>query len=90
MRSVMVWVALGSLPMAYTGTYHRLSRRGMQEAREFGLPGFLYVPFREAADSEDLTRQQLLAILYAPLNWMDRAFFDAPGPVVCVMWRLSG
>jgi len=86
----MVLVALCSLLMAYAGTYYHLSRRGMHEAREFGIPGFLYVPFAEAAESEDLTRHYALATFYAPLNRVDRAIFGAPSPWISIMWRLSG
>jgi hypothetical protein len=89
-RGLMVFVAVCSLLMAYGGAYYRPSRRGMHEAREFGIPGPLYVPFAEAAESEDLTRHYALATFYAPLNWIDRAIFGAPSPRISIMWRLSG
>ncbi len=86
----MVVVAIAAFGFAYVGDYYHLSRRGMREAAEYGIPGFLYVPVREAAATEDLGRHYELATLYAPLNWVDRAIFETPSPVICIMWRLSG
>jgi hypothetical protein len=87
---MMALVAVAALAFSYIGSYYRLSRRGMHEAAEFGVPGFLYVAFREAAATEDLSRHLALAVVYAPLNWLDQRIFGAPAPVVCIMWRLSG
>jgi hypothetical protein len=89
-RRLIVLVALCSLLFAYVGSYYCLSRRRMHEAPEFGIDGFLYVPFAEAAASEDLTRHYALATFYAPVNWIDRAIFGAPGPCLSIRWRLSG
>jgi hypothetical protein len=89
-RGLIGLVVFCSLLFAYAGSYYRLSRRGMHEARELGISGFLYVPFAEAAASEDLTRHYALATFYAPLNGIDRAVFGAPSPWICIMWRLSG
>jgi hypothetical protein len=89
-RVLIVLVALCSLLLGYAGGYYRLSRRGMAEAREVSIDGFLYVPFAEAAASEDLTRHYALATFYAPLNWIDRVIFGAPSPWISIMWRLSG
>jgi hypothetical protein len=82
---MMVLVAVAALASSYVGSYYRLSRQGMREAAEFGIPGFLYVPFREAAATEDLSRHHALAVVYAPLNWLDRRIFGAPGPTVCII-----
>ncbi len=78
--------------LAYVGSYHRLSRRGVREAQEYGFPGFLYIPGAEAATSGNLMRHYALATFYAPLNWIDQAIFGAPSPVwtMCIMWHLSG
>jgi hypothetical protein len=62
----------------------------MHEAREVGLTGFLYVPFAEAAASEDLTWHYALATSYTPLNRIDRAISGTPSPWISIMWRLSG
>lgn len=86
----MVGVAVSALAFSYVGSYYRLSRRGMREAGEYGLSGFLYVPFRQAAATEDLSRHLVLSVVYAPLNWLDRRLYGTPGPVICIMWRLSG
>jgi hypothetical protein len=86
----MIVVAVSSFVLAYVGSYYRLSRRGMLEATEYGVPGFLYVPIEEASASEDLSRHYAFAMAYAPLNWIDRNIFGAPPPAWCIMWRLSG
>ena len=56
LRKLIVLVALTCLLLSYMMSYYRLSRRGMSEAKDYGIAGFLYVPFTEAAASEDLTR----------------------------------
>ena len=73
----------------YVGSYCRLSREGMREAKEFELEGFLYVPFDEAAATEDLTKHHQLASFYAPLNWIDRTIFGADGPTKGILWRIA-
>ena len=90
MRKLAVLVALACLLCAYAASYYRLSRRGMREAADLGIDGFLYVPSGEAAASEDLTRHYALATFYSPLNWIDRAISGAPSPWISIMWRLSG
>jgi hypothetical protein len=90
LRKLIILVALSSLPLAYVGSYYRLSRRGIQEGQEYGIDGFLFVPFVEAAASQSLTRHYALATFYAPLNWIDRMIFGAPTPWINITWRLSG
>jgi hypothetical protein len=89
-RRMMLIVAFTAVVMSYVGSYYRLSRAGMREAARYGIAGFLYVPFEEAADREDLSRHYALMTFYAPLNWLDRILFGAPGPTSGIMWRLSG
>jgi hypothetical protein len=89
-RTLMVAVAVSSFVFAYVGSYYRLSRRGMQEAAEYGYSGFLYVPFEEARACEDLSRHHALGGVYVPLNLIDRSLFGGPSPVLCILWRLSG
>ena len=87
---LIILVAISSAILAYVGSYYRLSRRGMDEARDYGLPGFLYVPFAAASASEDLRPHYALAYFYSPLNWVDRAVFGVPSPWIYITWRLSG
>jgi hypothetical protein len=82
-------MAVVAVLLAYIGSYYRLSRRGFAEAQDFGLAGFLYVPYQEAAKTEDLSRHHQLAKLYAPLNWLDQLVFGGDGPTQGVTWRLS-
>lgn len=90
LRSMMVAILIVAMVLAYVASYVQLSRRGMREANEYGLDGFLYVPCAEASASEDLTRHWWLALFYSPANWADRQFFGGQGPVESIMWRLSG
>jgi hypothetical protein len=90
LRSLIVSVAGLSLALAYVGSYYRLSRRGMREASVYGLAGFLYVPFEDAAASEDLTRHYWLATFYSPVNWIDHHLLGGGSPTQCIIWRLSG
>jgi hypothetical protein len=89
-RTLMIAVAVSSFAFAYVGSYYRLSRRGVQEAAEYGYSGFLYIPFEEARACEDLSRHHALARVYVPLNWIDRNLFGGPWPMLCIMWRVSG
>jgi hypothetical protein len=90
-RTVLVGIAVLSIAMAYVGSYDRLKRRGMRQAVEYGYPGgFLYVPFEEAAASQDLTRHYAWAAFYEPLNSVDRTVFGGPSHWVSFLWRLSG
>ena len=89
LRTLLVAVAAAAVLLSYVGSYYRLSRRGFAEAHEVGLAGFLYVPFDEAAATKDLSHHYWLAMVYAPLNWLDQRLFGADGPTQCVMWELS-
>jgi hypothetical protein len=67
--------------MAYIGTYCHLSRRGMAEAAEYELAGFLYVPTDDVLASEDLSLHHQRCTLFAPANWGDHHVFGGPSPV---------
>ena len=86
---ILIVVAL-TLGVLYVGSYYRLSRRGMREARDYGLAGFLYVPCEEAAETESLLRHRRLAAFYTPANWIDRQLFGGENLAVCVIWRIGG
>ena len=90
-RRMMLAVLIAALVMWYVGSYYRLSRRGMREAVDYGLDGFLYVPCALAAEPENQLRDFALATWYAPLNWLDRKLFGAPRPATGgIMCHLSG
>ncbi len=40
-RRMMLIVALTAVVLSYVGSYYRLSRRGMREAAQHGIGGFL-------------------------------------------------
>ena len=88
LRLILVLCVVFGLLFAYAGSYYRISRRGMREAEEFGLAGFLYIPFREAAATHDLTRHYWLRRFYAPANLIDQRAFGAPGPIDGITWGL--
>ncbi len=89
LRALLIGVAIFSLVAAYVGSYCRLSRRGMHEAKTYGLEGFLYVPADEVVASHDLTRHHAFMVFYAPLNWLDREFFGGISPTGSIMWDLN-
>jgi hypothetical protein len=80
LRLMLVLCVILGLLFAYAGSYYRLSRRGMAEAREYELAGFFYIPFDEFLLTRDLTPHHRLAMLFAPANWVDQILFGAPGP----------
>ena len=81
-------VVLG-LGIPYASSYYHLSRRGMREAKALRMPGFLYIPAREATGDEELSRHYALAQFYAPANAVDHALTGAEGPVGCMLFHLS-
>ena len=90
LRTLIVVIASLSLAMAYVGSYYRLSRRGMREARIISLPGFLYVSFDEVVASKgDLARHHWLTTLYSPVNWVDHHLFGSDSPTRNVHWRIG-
>ena len=86
MRLMLLLCVGFGLLFLYVGSYYRISRRGMREAEDTGLPGFLYVPFEEAASTHDLTRHHRLVVFFAPANWVDRTFLSGPGPIQNITW----
>jgi hypothetical protein len=89
LRTPFVMAAFATIVLAYAGSYYQLSRRGQLEAQSRGLPGFLYVPFEEAAATQDLSKHHRLAVFYAPINFLDRSLFPSHSPVDGIMWRLA-
>ncbi len=87
-RLLLLAVGL-ALGVAYVGSYGHLSRRGMREAERYGMKGFLYISVKEACEKKDLSRHHALAVLYTPLNWVDRTLLGAAGPGCGFTWGLS-
>ena len=90
LRRLIAVVAVASLLCAYGASYHRLSRRGLAEARDYGIGGFLYVPVGETAGLTDLRRHYVLAAFFEPVCWLDRRIFGTPTPWVSFCMQLSG
>jgi hypothetical protein len=88
-RRLAFVVAVTALLALYVGSYYWLSRRGLQEAKNYGMKGFLYVPTEEVLQSKDLSRHYRLMTFYAPANWVDQLLFNGEGPVRDIMWGLS-
>jgi hypothetical protein len=88
-RRLLLLTLLFLLISFYIGSYYCLSRRGMSEASEYRMCGFLYMPFDEVVATEDLSRHRFLSVVYAPLNWIDRQFFGGDDPVTDITFRLS-
>jgi hypothetical protein len=77
------------LLLLYGASYYHLSRRGVEEARRYGMTGFLYVPCEEVFQSHDLSKHRRLATFYAPANYVDQLIFHGDGPVRSMSWGLS-
>jgi hypothetical protein len=86
---LLLAAAFAALLILYWDSYILLSRRGMREAKQYHMEGFLYVPAEEAFRTRDLSRHYALARLYAPANWLDQTLFRADGPVSGITWGLS-
>ncbi|MFO0950101.1 MAG: hypothetical protein U0835_02910 [Isosphaeraceae bacterium] len=90
-RRMMLSVAFCAVTSAYVGSYDRLSRRSMAEAREWGFVGLLYVSpeeWRRAPDDAIRTHYRR-ATIYFPVNCVDRWLRGTPPPVSCFL-RGSG
>src|SRR5262245_49745157 len=88
-RRRFVLVMVLALFAAYVGSYYDVSRRGMREAMQYNMCGFLYVPVDEIAASHDLSHHYTLMEIYSPLNAIDRNLFGTPGPVRGMTFGLS-
>ena len=89
LRTLMLGVVLASLLASYVGSYYRLSRRGLAEAREVDAEGFFYVPMDDVFASQDLSEHYRRAWFFAPVNWIDRHLFGGPAPAVEPTWKLT-
>jgi hypothetical protein len=89
LRGAMIAFVLLGVLFAYFNSYYRISRRGMREASQLELAGFLYVPFEEAAARQDLSTHHAMAIFCGLANWIDQAVTGAPGPVSGICWSLD-
>jgi hypothetical protein len=89
LQSLLAAFVFLSLFMAYAGSYYRLSRRGVAEAKKYELPGFLYVSADEVFAAKDLTKHYQRRVFYEPANWIDRKFFGGPGPVLSIIFDLT-
>jgi len=88
LRQVLLLFVLVALLFSYVGSYYRLSRRGMREAAEFQIKGFLYAPANDVFASHDLSTHHRLAVFFAPANSIDRGLFGADGPTKGIMFEL--
>jgi hypothetical protein len=79
----------GLAALLYAGSYLYLSRRGVEDAKRYGLRSFLYVPLDEVLRTQDLSGHYRRMQLYAPINALDRELFDGPDPCRCILFGLS-
>lgn len=83
----LIVVCGGILLLIYIGSYLALSRRGYAEADLCSFKGFYYLT------PEDTDRWRTanygLAILYWPVNRLDRLFGTGRSPAAEPMWRLD-
>lgn len=89
LRTLLVFLACISIAMAYLGTYYQLRQRGIAEAAEYEMDGFLYAPIEDVFASEDLSVHYKRMRIFAPANWIDRNFFGGPGPIRGIMFHIS-
>jgi hypothetical protein len=89
LRGAMIAFVLLGLLFAYLGSYYRISRRGMEEAAEMEIKGFLYMPIQELETDKRMIKHYSLSAFYLPANLLDQAFTGAPGPVKCILWTLD-
>lgn len=79
----VLWVLL----TLYVGTYAVLSRRGLEEARQFNMQGFYYF-FPE--DNEDWrVKHRTCCLLFYPVNVLDCWLGWGKAPGYEPMWGLS-
>lgn len=85
LRLMMIRAVFSILLIFYMASYYQLSRRGIREAPEYGIAGFLYIPCAQTVEPQDVSRHYALVLFYAPLNWIDSAAFGSPSPCICLM-----
>ncbi len=90
LRTLLLLVFVWSLLASYIGAYYRLSRRGVEEAADYGLEGcFLYVPTDRAMETQDLTEHYRRMRFFAPASWIDQHIFGGPPPIRGIIFELS-
>jgi hypothetical protein len=90
LRTVAVIFVLFSLLFAYAGSYYRLSRRGMREAKIHDIDGFCYLPLEQAMYSKDIATQSAYILFYFPANFVDVRFFGGKSATLILDERVSG
>ena len=79
LRTLLLSAVVVSLLSSYIGCYYRLSRRGMEEARQAEIEGFFYVPIDEVIAAGGVTPKHcLLLLLFSPANAIDHLLFGTP------------
>ncbi|MCI0704884.1 MAG: hypothetical protein L0241_27815 [Planctomycetia bacterium] len=71
----------------YLGSYLRLSRHGYAEADQYNMHGFYYF-FPENTEAWR-KKHRACVLLYAPLNFIDRALGTGRAPASEPLWGLS-
>ena len=64
-RTTFTAMILVAILITYGSIYYRLSRRGIDEAKSYGLAGFLYVPAKEVFASKDLSVHHRSALAFS-------------------------
>jgi hypothetical protein len=84
------WAAVVVFLLIYVGSYYHLSPRGLAETEAaMGVEGVFYARIDGGITTADLVQHQLLAWVFAPLNWLDHQLFDTPEPPLCIPTELS-
>jgi len=83
LRTLLLSVVVASLLSSYVACYYRLSRRGMEEARQAEMEGFFYVPIDDIIAAGEVTPKHcLLLVLFCPANAIDHLLFGTPEALV--------
>jgi hypothetical protein len=76
LKSLLVAFFAASILFAYVGSYYRVSRRGMEESRQYRGKAFMYVPIDEFVSSDRaMTMHCRMQRLYYPANFIDVRIF---------------
>lgn len=73
---------------AYVVTYVRLRDRGVREFKQYNSDRFLYDSADRVLQTHDMSTHEFRFWVFAPLNFVDRTFFNGPDPIRCLMFDL--
>jgi hypothetical protein len=86
---ILIAITIQVVLAGYVATYVGLRNRGLNEQKPYNADGFLYDSLDRVLQTHDMSTHEFRYQIFAPLNFIDRTFFNGPDPIRCMMLELS-